>query len=261
MRTRILPSMLTLSLMILAACGSDSGGGALYSDPPNVKLYGIEKAKITYEYGGDASGTKTHIIANFGQYQRQDDRMEFSFQGQPRNISRLDIIADSVQYNVDLTSMTGTRSRFDTARQNNFIRSFSEEERSDVQAAYIMRGGGQKVGRDTVLGRVCDLYDVGFQGIQQSLWNGLTLRLRVRMGGQDILMTATEIDTTFTPTPDMFAPPADASIRKPEVISRFPQGHPPIDSVPPAGASQDMPAGHPPVQNDLPEGHPPVGGQ
>lgn len=247
MRNRILSSAIVLSLAILAACGSDNGDGALYTDPPDIKLYGIEKAKIDYEYSGDASGTKTHVIANFGQYQRQEDRMEFSFQGQTRNINQLDIIADSVQYSVDLTTMTGTRSRFDTARQNEFIRSFSDEERKNVQAAYILRGGGEKVGKDTVLDRECEVYDLGFQGIRTSLWNGLPLRMTVNMGGQDIVMTATEIDTDFEPTPDMFAPPPDASIRKPEVISRFPEGHPPVDGAPPADESGAMPEGHPPV--------------
>lgn len=261
MRTRIFPAILILSLVILASCGSDDGGGALYTDPPNIKLYGIENAKVSYDYSGDASGTKTHIIANFGQFQRQEDRMEFSFQGQPRNINQLDIIADTVQYSVDMTTMTGTRSRFDTARQNNFIRSFSEEERQNVQAAYILRGGGQKVGKDTVLGRECEVYDLGFQGIRTSLWKGLTLRMTVKMGGQDIVMTATEIETDFEPNPEMFIPPADASIRKPEVISRFPEGHPPVDGAPPADESGTMPEGHPPVQNEMPEGHPPVDGQ
>ncbi|MBN1447771.1 MAG: hypothetical protein JXA28_07555 [Bacteroidetes bacterium] len=242
----ILPAIL-LSLFLVSACGGDSGSGSLYDTPPNVKLYPIEKVKVTYEYGADASGSKVHIIANYGAYQRQEDRMSFTFNGEARNIHQLDIINDTVQYSVDLSSMTGTRSSFDTSRQSSFIRTFSEKERQDVQAAYILRGGGTKIGKDTVLDRECDLYEVGFQGIRVSLWNGVTLRMHVTMGGQNLVMTATEIDTDFEPTADMFLPPKDAKISEPKVISRFPDGHPPVDAPPPSDNSGDLPAGHPPV--------------
>lgn len=250
MRIRILLPALMLSAVILSACGGGSGGDNLYDTPPNIKLYGIEKARITYEYSDDASGSKTHIIANYGEYQRQEDHMSFTFQGEARNINQLDIIADTVQYSVDLNTMVGTRSRFDTTRQNHFIRGFSEEERKDIQAAYILRGGGALVGKDTVLGNVCEMYDLGFQGIQTSLWNGLTLRMRVQMGGQTIVMTATDIDTDFEPTLDMFLPPKDAEINEPKVISRFPEGHPPVDGPPPAEESTQLPEGHPPVSGE-----------
>ena len=243
MRSASILSILLLSTLLLSACGGGEGGGELSTTPPPVKLYGVPNATITYEYSEGASGTKTHIIANYGVYQALTDSMSFNFQGQPRNVFQLDITADTVQYSVDLSTMEGVRSSFDTSRIRRLVADFSEEEKADFQASFILRGGGQKVGTETILDRECDVYELGMGGIRVAMWNGLTMKMEVVMGGESIVMTAVDLDLDFTPTADMFAPPADAKIKEPEVITSFPEGHPPVGE---------------PAQDQMPEGHPPV---
>jgi hypothetical protein len=249
MRTFKILSILSLSLVLFSACG-DSGesGEGLSTTPPPVKLYGVANARITYEYSEGASGSKTHTIANYGVYQALLDSMSFTFQGQPRNVYQLDITSDTVQYSVDLSTMEGVRSRFDTSRIRRLVTDFTEEEKQDFQASFILRGGGTKAGQETILDKVCDVYELSMGGLRVALWNGLTMKMEVVMGGQSIVMTATDLDLDFTPTRDMFMPPADAKMREPEVISNFPEGHPPVDA-PEQEMGGELPEGHPPVQN------------
>ncbi|MCB2203105.1 hypothetical protein KQI65_00025 [bacterium] len=249
MRRSIIATILLVSGMVLAACGGGGEhGDALSTTPPPVKLYGVPNAIITYEYSDAASGNKTHTIANYGMYQALLDSMTFSFQGNTRSIHQLDITADTVQWNIDLTTMEGTRSNFDTSRIRRLVADFSPEEKEHFQESFIVRGGGTKVGTETILDRECDVYELGMGGIKVALWKGLTMKMDVVMGGQHIVMTAVDIDTDFTPTRDMFNPPTDAKITEPEVISSFPEGHPPVDA-PQQNSGSELPEGHPPVQN------------
>jgi hypothetical protein len=247
MRRQIITSAVLFTAFILSACGGGESGEELSTTPPPVKLYGVQNAIITYEYSQAASGTKTHTIANFGIYQALLDSMSFAFQGQKRNVYQLDITSDTVQWSVDLSTMEGVRSSFDTSRIRRLVADFTEEEKQDFQASFILRGGGTKVGTETILDRECDVYELGMGGLTVALWNGLTMKMDVVMGGENIVMTAVDLDLDFTPTADMFLPPKEATIKEPEVISSFPEGHPPVD--PPQQPSGDMPEGHPPVGN------------
>ena len=237
----------------LSSCGEEAG---LYDGPPPVKLYGVENASITYTYSGAGEGTKTHILANYGMYQKLEDNMTYSFNGQPRKIHQLDITSDTAQYSVDLKEMKGTKRSFDTTRLNALIKDFTDEERADFQAAYILRGGGKLVGEETILGKPCSIYEVGFSAIRVSLWNGITLNMTAVMGEDTIRMTATEIDLDFTPTVAMFTPPEGVTWEQPRVISNMPAGHPPVDGAPTEGGRMEQSGQS--TDNELPAGHPPV---
>ncbi|MDT8323517.1 MAG: hypothetical protein RRA94_05365 [Bacteroidota bacterium] len=246
MRRQIIISVFMLAA-VLTACGGGESGEELSTVPPPVKLYGVQNAVISYEYSGGASGTKTHTIANYGIYQALLDSMSFSFQGQQRNVYQLDLTSDTVQWSIDLSTMEGVRSSFDTSRIRRLVADFTEEEKQDFQASFILRGGGSKVGTETILDRECDVYELGMGGITVALWNGLTMKMDVVMGGENIIMTAVDLDLDFTPEADMFLPPKEATIKEPEVISSFPEGHPPVN--PPQEPLNEMPEGHPPIGN------------
>ena len=238
-----------VSVTLLAACNTGGGGDSINDTPPAVKLYGVPQARITYEYSGGATGSKTHTIANYGAYQAQEDNMSYNFRGEKRDVHMLDIIADTIQYSIDLAKKTGTYRPFDTTRLGIMVRDFTAEEKENFQEAFIRRSGGTRVGQDTVLGKVCEVYELPMAGMRISFWKGITMRSRIVMGDQELLMTATAIDTDFEPALSMFKPPKDVKMSEPEVMSRFPEGHPPVDG---SGEQQapDMPADHPPVTGE-----------
>lgn len=227
MPTRI--SLLTLLsfTLVLAACSSEGGDG-LSTTPPSIKLYNLSSARIVYQYGGAASGKKTHVIANYGMYQSQTDEMTFEMGGMKQEVHQLDIINDTTQYTINLKTKEGTRSPHDTSRLAAMVADFSAKERANFQEAFILRSQGQKVGKDTVLGKICDVYMLPMMGMRISMWEGFTLRSSIMMGEQELTMTAVEFDTDISVDASMFEPPKDVKLTEPQPMGGMPPGHPPV---------------------------------
>jgi hypothetical protein len=250
--------LLAFSLLLVSACGSGDNGDALRNDPPPVKVYALKNVHIEYEYSGAASGKKTHYIANYGMYQRMEDDLTYELGGSKRNVSIIDIIADTVQYHIDKSKSSGTRTSFEVARLEKLVTGYTEEELKDFQSSYLLRSGAKVIGKETILGKECTVYDLAMSGVVVSMWKSITMRSKIKMGDSEIIMTAVDLDESFSPDAAMFAPPKNVKIEEPRIISNFPEGHPPVD-----GPSRDqLPEGHPPVDapggSALPEGHPPL---
>jgi len=251
-------SLLTiLSMILLVAACSQEGAEGLSTTPPAIKIYNVPSARVVYEYGGAASGKKTHLIANYGMYQNQQDEMTFTMGGMTQEVKQLDIVNDTTEYTVNLATMEGSRSLHDTSRISAMVRDFSEEEMKNFQESFILRSQGQKIGKDTVLGKICDVYVLPMMGMRISMWEGLTLRSSITMGEQELSMTAVELDTDYKPVITDFLPPKDAKISDPKPMGAMPPGHPSVD-----GGDGDMQAspGNPHAPSDAPAGHPPVEG-
>ncbi|MBE0642603.1 MAG: hypothetical protein IH600_00815 [Bacteroidetes bacterium] len=251
-------SLLTiLSMVVLIAACSQNGSEDLKTTPPAIKLYNVANARIVYAYGGAASGKKTHLIANYGMYQAQTDEMTFTMGGMTQDVKQLDIINDTTEYTINIATKEGTRSLHDTSRLAAMVRDFSAEEMKNFQEAFILRSQGQKIGKDTVLGKICDLYVLPMMGMRISMWEGLTLRSSITMGEQELTMTATEIDTDYSPSINDFLPPKDVKLTDPKPMGGMPPGHPSV-----GGGDEDMEVspGNPHAPADTPPAHPPVQG-
>ncbi len=251
-------SLLTiLSMILLVAACSNDGADGLSTTPPTIKIYNVPNARIVYEYGGAASGKKTHLIANYGMYQNQHDEMTFTMGGMTQDVKQLDIINDTTEYTINLATKEGTRSLHDTSRLSAMVRDFTPEEMKNFQEAFILRSQGQKIGKDTVLGKICDVYVLPMMGMRISMWEGLTLRSSITMGEQELTMTAIEIDTDYSPDVADFLPPKDAKIAEPKPMGGMPPGHPPV-----GGGDEDMQAspGNPHAPSDAPPADAPVQG-
>ncbi|MFZ1731454.1 MAG: hypothetical protein WBQ23_09800 [Bacteroidota bacterium] len=243
MPTRL--SILTLLsfALVLGAC-SNQGGDGLSTTPPAIKLYNVASARVVYEYGGAASGKKTHLIANYGMYQSQLDEMSFSMSGMKQDVHQLDIINDTTQYTINLATKEGTRSLHDTSRLAAMVRDFTADEKKNFQEAFILRSQGEKIGKDTVLGKICDVYSLPMMGMKISMWEGLTLRSSISMGEQELTMTAVEIETDISTSADMFLPPKDVKLTEPKPMGGMPSGHPPVgggDAAPEADSGMGSP--------------------
>ncbi|MBR9974818.1 MAG: hypothetical protein KFF77_04505 [Bacteroidetes bacterium] len=253
-----LPVMLA-AVLLLSACSSDQGGTELDMTTPKIKIFNVKNARIVYEYGGAASGKKTHIIVNHGRYQSQLDKMTFSMQGSEQTVHQLDLINDTTQYMINLDTNEGTRSHYDIARVESMAADFTEEEKNDFQAAFLLRSNAEKIGQDTVLGKICDLYALPMMGMRISLWNGITMRSSISMGDQELTMTAVELEEDIEPSADMFMPPKDAKITEPQMMNGMPAGHPPINEGDPH-SGEGMSPGNPHSNEGMPAEHPPLGG-
>ena len=101
----------------------------------------------------------------------------------------------------------------------------------NVNAELLMRMGGKKIGKETVLGKECDVYDLS-GSMKISMWKGIVLKSEMQMGQYKMNLTAKKIDTDASSTIEDFSVPKDVKIKTPVTgMGGMPPGHPPIDST------------------------------
>ncbi len=249
---------------VAALAGCSKSGEGLSTTPPEYRLYGEQNVYIEYEYSGGATGTKKQYIANYGMYERTEDDFTVTMGDDKRPIKQLVLRNDSVQYMIDLLQKVGTKSGSQIAQLMPMMTKFTAEQKLNVNMELMRSMGGKKIGTETLLGKECEVYDVeGFMKV--AMWQGLTLRSEMQMGGLTMTLTAKKLELSSDLSIAMLTPPKDVKITEVGQGSGMPEGHPPVDGQDaPAGG---MPEGHPPVDGqmapsgDMPAGHPPVDGQ
>jgi hypothetical protein len=228
MRNITLLSLLAISLIIIGGCGKKATG--LKDTPPKVKLYAIPAVRIEYEYTGASVGTKVQIIANHGMYQREEDNFTMNIGEQKREIKTLTIRNDSISYNIDLTKKEGMSTPTGMDQLEAMTKSFNKEQLENVNAELLVSMGGKKIGKETVLGKECDVYDLS-GSMKICMWKGIVLKSEMQMGAHKMNLIAKKIDTDVTPTIEDFSVPKDIKIKSPQADMGLPPNHPPIDSA------------------------------
>lgn len=258
-RFTLVSAVLLVAVAALAGC-SKSGEG-LSTTPPEYRLYGEQNVYIEYEYGGGATGTKKQYIGNYGMYERTEDDFTVKMGEENRPVKQLVVRQDSIQYMVDLLEKVGTKSASQIEQLMPMMAKFTAEQKKNVNMELMRTMGGTKIGTETVLGKECEVYDVqGFMKV--AMWQGLTLRSEMQMGGLTMTLTAKKLEMNPTLSLDMFEAPKDVKIKDVRAEGSMPAGHPPVEGTEGGG----MPEGHPPVDGgaapggEMPAGHPPVDG-
>ena len=216
-----------VAFAFIAGCGNNSG---LKDTPPEVKLYGVESARVEYAYSGDAKGTKKIAIANFGMYESDNDDFTLSMNGQSNVVKTLSIRCDTMNYTIDLSKNTGMSAAFSLQELKTATEKYTAEQKENVNAELIQQMmGGKKVGKETILGKECDIFELPGGG-KISLWKGIVLKQDMPMGGMKFGLVATKIEEDVDFTIADFTPPKDVKIEAPGASNPgMPPGHPPVD--------------------------------
>ena len=215
-----------VALAIVAGCGSDSG---LKETPPEVKLYGVESARVEYAYSGDAKGTKTISIANYGMYEADNDDFTLNMNGQTNVIKTITLRNDTINYSIDMTKKTGTSSPFSLKELKATTDKFTPEQKENINATLIEQMmGGKKAGKETVAGKECDMFELPGGG-KIALWKGIVLKQDMPMGTMKFGLVATKVEEGMDFTIADFTPPKDVKIEAPSMTPGMPAGHPPVD--------------------------------
>ena len=217
--------LLFVLVLLLPSCSKKPSG--LKTTPPPLRYYSVPSAKIEYEYTGLATGSATHIIANYGMYQFLDENLTFKMGGKQSNTHNINITCDSVAYTIDMGKKTGMRTEVDMTSANEMLKGLTEEQKSDFQVAFLKMNGAEKKSAVTILGKQCDVYDLPKMGVEVALWKGLTLRKVIHMGQEsmNVTMQAKKLELDYDANIDEFSPPKDVKI---STIPSMPPGHPPV---------------------------------
>ena len=221
-------TIITVIAIVAIVAGFAGCSKGLKDTPPKVKLYGVKAAKIEYEYTGDVTGKKTVLIANFGMYETQTDEFTMQMGGKPSTVKSQTIRVDTLNYTIDLKDSTGQKSPFSFDQLEQMTKSFTAEQKENLNAELIQSMmGGKKVGQEDVLGNKCDMFELQGGG-KIWMWKGLVMKQEMPMGTMKLALTAKKIDIDPSVSISDFTPATWVKFSAPAPMG-MPPGHPQVD--------------------------------
>ena len=188
------------------------------------KRYLVESGIVEYEMSGLQKGTETLYFDKWGWREAKYTNSELSIAGITRKETKLSIMDGDWIYNIDLESRTGTKIK------NTLLPQFIEAARkkgqtmTEVGEEMMRNMGGEKSGTDTVAGQPCDVWVVKQMGSRSCVWNGVTLRTEVTMGGMQVTSNATRFQANAAVPADKITVPGDVKITEGQDVKRMLEG-------------------------------------
>jgi hypothetical protein len=218
-------SVLLFAGLLVAGCSKDSG---LKTTPPIMKFYGIQSARIEYEYSGKAKGTKTTMFANWGMYQSDEDNiiMDQSGTGKSDTVHNISLLCDTLQYMLDMKTKKGQKMPITTEQFKQLVSMLPKDYKDNYAEFDLAQKGATKTGKETILGKECDIYEMMGQA-KFWFWKGINLKQEITMGEHKITLIAKKIDTDPGLNISDFTPPEEVKVT--DMSKGLPAGHPPVD--------------------------------
>lgn len=230
-RTKLIIAVLIL--LAATSCQKQAGDPAgttsspASSQPANEtsgypKRYLVESGIVEYEMSGMQKGTETVYFDRWGWREAKYTNSELSIAGISRKENKLTIMEGEWIYNIDLASRTGSKIKNPMLQQ--FIEAAKGRSLTEVGEEMMRRMGGEKSGSDTVAGQPCDVWVVKQMGSRSCVWNGVTLRTEVTMGGMQMTSGATRFQANAAIPADKFAIPDNIKITEGPDVKRMLEG-------------------------------------
>ena len=188
------------------------------------KRYLVESGIVEYEMSGMQHGTETIYFDRWGWREAKYTNSEMSVGGISRKENRFTIMDGEWIYNVDLEHRTATKTKNPMLAQ--FIEAAKKRDKSLTELGEEMTRnmGGEKAGADTVAGQPCDVWVNKKLGSKSCVWNGVTLRTEVNMGGMLMTSTATRFQANATIPADKITIPGDVKVTEGPDVQRILEG-------------------------------------
>lgn len=212
------PLALRLSLLILLFVGFGLEVTAQQIHKPYFQLagegqkrFGVESAKIKYEYGSDAKGFEVVTFDHWGWREKKQINKTTTMWG---NTS----VLHTTNYMDGNYAMTYTE-------HATMCRAYAERDlckslQESSKAVQVLHGeevfklnGAIKRGKETILGKECIIYEYPKFSKKIWVWEGIVLRSVQTMMDYQIKLEATSIDTQVTFEDDDFATPEGIDVK------------------------------------------------
>jgi hypothetical protein len=175
-------------------CRETNAGDSASSD---IKRYGLKegciKYKITGNMGGISkiSGEEERCFDNYGAREVVIQNQKSTTMGMTQvthTATYTDLSEGGTIYVVDLSTdpPTGTRT------EHPMIKSIQEESSQQIGKKMMEAWGGKIIGKEKVLGKECDIWEISDMGTKTWIWNWITLKTATSMG-MIVTTEATEI--------------------------------------------------------------------
>lgn len=169
------------------------------------KRYGIESARIKYEYSDRGSGIEMVYFDQWGWHEMRQVDMQNALLGNPTAIQQ-EVLLDGTQQIMHIKS--GNYASVSTERH------LSTALQKASPAVSVLFGeealklkGAKKTGRDDVLGYSCAVYEIPNEALKVWVWKGIVLKQEKKVLDKRIVMEAVMVDEEWQPEASAFALP------------------------------------------------------
>jgi len=169
-----------------------------------VKPYEIEEGRIEFELSGMTKGSEVLEFKDWGRKAATRSKHTVSIMGMTQETNQLTIIDGEWVYNVDLSKNLATKIK------NPFYAHLSEQGSQSLPetGADMMKAmGGKEVGKDTILGKACDWWEIQQLMSKSCIWKGIGLKTIAGPPGMEIIHTAVNIKLMKIPDSRFSLPP------------------------------------------------------
>lgn len=209
MKKLLLFSVTLIMAFTLFNCGDsskDDSQSTIKESTSNFKKrYGVKSGIIEYTLSGSQEGTKTLYFDDWGMKQAEYTRSVLSIGGFSKSINIVNIIDGEYQYVINMDQRSGTRTRnpiikaIEDLKDQKGFNEFGEQ--------MLLSMGGNKIGRDEILGKECEVYAIGNTGTKLWVWEWITLKEETNSGGLNRILAATKINIGGSVPSSKFALP------------------------------------------------------
>lgn len=227
MMNRLSLCVLLLLLFIASACSKSNGTSSESTKSEGMKeagfkRYQIESGIVEYSMSGAQKGTETVYFDKWGMREAKYTKSELAVAGITRKSNTLSLIDGDWIYVIDLDKRTGTKT------QNPLLKQIADRGGTKDLAEFgekMMRDmGGEKTGSEEIAGKMCDIWEVKKLGSKSWVWNSVTLKVQVNMGGMEMNSTAAKFEEGASIPADRFAIPSDVKITEGADLKRMLEG-------------------------------------
>jgi hypothetical protein len=230
MRPPILYLLLTFLLCAFAACAGSgnapkSGGEAVVIKPdagaanaPAYKRYAIESAIVEYSVSGAQQGTETLYFDRWGRREAKLSNTAISLAGITQEQNTLTLTEGELIYNINLDQRSGTKTVNPLFKQ--VLAQTPDKDLANLGLRMLERMGGVKIGAEEVAGKHCEVWEVGDLQSKSWLWKTVPLKTQAKLGGLEVVKTATKFEEGAKIPEDRFAVPAGIKLSEGQAIQK-----------------------------------------
>ncbi|MEK7730201.1 MAG: hypothetical protein AAB354_17465 [candidate division KSB1 bacterium] len=195
--------VLATALALLAHVASRANAA---QPPAGIKRYQIASAIVEYTLSGIQNGTETLYFTDYGMREAKYTRTELKVGTFTQKTNRVTILDGATTYTIDLDAKTGTKV------ETPLYKNLEGKDATEVGEKMLRDMGGQKIGAESFLGKMCDVWEIKSLGSKTWLWSGIPLKTETKFAGTQNFVSATKLEPNAQIPPDKLALPADVKI-------------------------------------------------
>lgn len=176
------------------------------------KRYGIKSAIIEYELSGLQQGSKTLYFDDWGMRQAEYTRMILSVGGYTKAMNIVDIIDGEYEYKINLDQNSGTKVRNPIIKEMEALK--YEKGFNEFGEQMILKMGAEKTGKETLLGKDCDVYEIAKSHTKLWVWEWIILKSETQTKTLNIVTEAKKIDVNVPIPSEKFKVPEKAVLNE-----------------------------------------------